>query len=86
MLICFCSIHVGRADFGLFQSGVSDLTRSLLPETLEAQVAAQQGVAQTAVLFLYVTDIGGDGVAQKIIFAVEARLAAGDDDDFVGGR
>src|SRR5438105_4086975 len=52
-------IHVGRADFGLFQSGVSDLTRSLLPETLEQKVAAQPGVAKTAVLFLYVTDIGG---------------------------
>jgi putative ABC transport system permease protein len=52
-------IHIGRADFGLFQSGVSDLTRSLLPETLEEKVAQQPGVARTAVLFLYVTDIAG---------------------------
>ena len=28
-------IHVGRADFGLFQKDVTDLTKSLLPETLE---------------------------------------------------
>ena len=24
-------IHIGRADFGVFQAGASDLTRSLLP-------------------------------------------------------
>ena len=24
-------IHVGRSDFGVFQSGASDLTKSLLP-------------------------------------------------------
>src|SRR5205823_1754782 len=62
-------IHVGRADFGLFQSGVSDLTRSLLPETLEKQVAAQRGVAQTAVLFLYVTDIGGQ--SSSLLFGMK---------------
>ena len=28
-------IHVGRSDFGLFQEGASDLTRSVLPESLE---------------------------------------------------
>src|SRR5436190_1002170 len=62
-------IHVGRADFGLFQSGVSDLTRSLLPETLENQVAAQRSVAQTAVLFLYVTDIGGQ--SSSLLFGMK---------------
>src|SRR2546430_4867659 len=67
-------IHVGRADFGLFQSGVSDLTRSLLPETLEAQVAAQPGVAQTTVLFLYVTDIGGH--SSSALFALAPGAVA----------
>src|SRR6059058_4356147 len=52
-------IHVGRADFGLFQSGVSDLTRSLLPQTIEAKVARDPAVAETAVLFLLVTNVGG---------------------------
>ncbi len=33
-------IHVGRSDFGLFQTGASDLTRSLLPESLAANVRA----------------------------------------------
>ena len=28
-------IHIGRADFGVFQEGASDLTRSLLPESLD---------------------------------------------------
>src|SRR5919201_1278787 len=50
-------IHVGRADFGLFQSGVSDLTRSLLPDALERRVAADPGVARTARIFLFVTDV-----------------------------
>src|SRR5205809_7131551 len=34
-------IHLGRSDFGLFQSGVSDATRSLLPVRLEHEVARQ---------------------------------------------
>ena len=37
-------IHIGRADFGLFQSGVSDATRSLLPVGLEQRVARDPGV------------------------------------------
>jgi len=32
-------IHFGRADFGLFQSGVSDATKSLLPVSLEQRIA-----------------------------------------------
>jgi putative ABC transport system permease protein len=46
-------IHVGRADFGLFQSDVSDFSRSLLPESLAAKVAAVPGVAQAARLKLW---------------------------------
>ena len=37
-------IHVGRADFGLFQRDASDLTRSLLPVSLEQQIAADKDV------------------------------------------
>lgn len=50
-------IHVGRADFGLFQSGVSDATKSLLPVTLEQRIAQRPGVAKTALIFLYVTTV-----------------------------
>src|SRR6266516_388564 len=53
-------IHIGRADFGLFQSGVSDLTRSLLPATLQPKVAADPGVAEAAGLYLLVTDVAGE--------------------------
>ena len=45
-------IHVGRADFGLFQAGTSDLTQSLLPESVAAEVAREPGVAGTARIFL----------------------------------
>lgn len=52
-------IHLGRADFGLFQSGVSDATSSLLPVTLEREIRKDPGVAQTARIFLLVTTVQG---------------------------
>jgi putative ABC transport system permease protein len=45
-------IHVGRADFALFQRGVSDLTLSRLPEGLAGQIAREPGVAETARIYL----------------------------------
>src|SRR3989441_231916 len=45
-------IHVGRADFGLFQADVSDFSRSLLPESMAGRVAAVPGVAKVATLKL----------------------------------
>jgi putative ABC transport system permease protein len=51
-------IHVGRADFGLFQAGASDLTLSRLPENLADEVARQRGVAATGRIYLYVTNAG----------------------------
>jgi len=47
-------IHVGRADFGLFQSDVSDFTRSLLPDSLARSVARDPAVAETARIKLLV--------------------------------
>jgi putative ABC transport system permease protein len=52
-------IHVGRADFGIFQEAAADLTRSLLPETLEAKVRATPGVAAVARIFLRVSRVDG---------------------------
>jgi len=49
-------IHVGHADFGLFQSDVSDFSRSLLPESLAAKVAEQPGVRAVARLKLFATE------------------------------
>jgi putative ABC transport system permease protein len=48
--------HVGRADFGLYQSDVSDFTRSLLPESLAAEVARQPGVQAAANVKLLIVD------------------------------
>src|SRR5205807_937095 len=48
-------IHVGRADFGLFQRGTSDLTLSRLPVGLARQIKREPGVALTAPIYLYVT-------------------------------
>jgi putative ABC transport system permease protein len=48
-------IHIGRADFGLFQSGTADLTQSLLPESMAGEVAREPGVAGTARIFLFNT-------------------------------
>jgi putative ABC transport system permease protein len=45
-------IHVGRADFGLFQGDVSDFSRSQLPETMAARVSEVPGVAKVARLKL----------------------------------
>jgi putative ABC transport system permease protein len=61
-------IHLGRADFGLFQSGVSDATRSLLPVALEPKVASDPGVAQTARVFLFVTTVNGK--ASSLVFGL----------------
>jgi len=47
-------IHVGRSDFGLFQSGAADLTRSLLPEELAGSIRRSEGVSQVARVFLLV--------------------------------
>jgi putative ABC transport system permease protein len=49
-------IHVGRADFGLFQAGASDLTLSRLPSSLARSVDAVPGVAATGRIYLYVTN------------------------------
>src|SRR5436190_8059603 len=52
-------IHVGRSDFGLFQSGAADLTRSLLPEGLARNVRGTRGVSQVARVFLLVGAVEG---------------------------
>ena len=65
-------IHIGRADFGLFQSGVSDATRSLLPDGLEQKVAGDPGVAKTARIFLLVTTV------QKMESSLVFGLAPGE--------
>jgi putative ABC transport system permease protein len=47
-------IHIGRSDFGVFQGEVSDISRSLLPESLAASIAREPGVADVAKVKLFV--------------------------------
>jgi putative ABC transport system permease protein len=49
-------MHVGRADFGLYQADVADFPRSLLPESLAREVAHEPGVAAVAKIKLLVVD------------------------------
>ena len=69
-------IHVGRADFGLFQAGASDLTLSRLPSSLARSVAHEPGVAAVGRIYLYVTNAGlvfgfarGEFPAQRLVMA-----------------
>lgn len=59
-------MHVGRADFGLFQGEVSDFTRSLLPESLAEKVAADPGVAAVAKVKLLI-------VGDTLVFGLDPR-------------
>jgi putative ABC transport system permease protein len=61
-------IHVGRADFGLFQGDVSDFSRSLLPQRLADEVAAVPGVAQVAKLKLWPSETAGQ---DSFVFGLE---------------
>jgi putative ABC transport system permease protein len=47
-------IHVGRSDFGIFQGEVSDLTRSLLPESIAPAIERSPGVADVSKIKLLV--------------------------------
>lgn len=62
-------IHLGRADFGLFQSGTSDLTTSILPQSLEPEIAKEPGVQMVAGLMLYVSNV--DGQSSFLVFGMQ---------------
>src|SRR5215471_13436814 len=47
-------IHIGRSDFGVFQGQVSDISRSLLPESIATSIAHEPGVAAVAKVKLLV--------------------------------
>jgi putative ABC transport system permease protein len=49
-------IHIGRSDFGVFQGEVSDISRSLLPESIASSIAREPGVADVAKVKLLVDD------------------------------
>jgi putative ABC transport system permease protein len=53
-------IHVGRSDFGLFQEGASDLTRSVIPASLEPKIKNVPGVARVAKVYIRVGGVEGN--------------------------
>ena len=61
-------VHLGGADFGVFQSGVADPTASTLPDTLASRIAALHGVEAVAPTQL-VTDQVPDAPS-AIVFGV----------------
>src|SRR5436190_5563596 len=83
-------IHIGRADFGIFQSDVSDLTRSYLPDSLKAQVERVPGVEHTARIKLLVTKSGllfgldEQEVAVRRFVMISGRRPTGPTDAVVG--
>jgi putative ABC transport system permease protein len=64
-------IHIGRADFGVFQQGASDLTRSLLPDSLEHRIRGVQGVDDVSSVFLRVSKV--DGQDSFLVFGYDPR-------------
>ena len=52
-------IHLGNADFGLFQGGLADVTASTLPEALLPRVRAVPGVADTAAVQIVTNALPG---------------------------
>ena len=64
-------IHVGRADFGLFQKDVTDLTKSLLPETLENRIGQKPGILETANIYLWVGRV--EGKSSFLVFGLDPR-------------
>jgi putative ABC transport system permease protein len=79
-------IHIGRADFGLFQQDVSDFSRSLLPENLAQRVANVPGVAKVARLKLFANEdyfvfgLAGDEFVRRRLVILEGGgdILAGD--------
>jgi putative ABC transport system permease protein len=60
-------INLGDAEMGLFQSGVSDLTASTLPESLADRARSVDGVADAAPVAVTSTELQGESV---LIFGV----------------
>src|SRR5205823_12276823 len=50
-------IHLGKADLGLFQSGISDPTASVLPTSMLPRLEAQPGVAEATPVQLLIEAI-----------------------------
>jgi putative ABC transport system permease protein len=53
-------IHLGNADFGLFQGGLSDITASTLPESLVQRARTQSGVTDAVGVQIVTNEVPAD--------------------------
>ena len=68
-------IHLGQADVGIFQKGVSDPTASVLPTSMAAQLERTPGVAEAAPIQLLIEVIQHEPSA--IVFGIDPSSFAG---------
>ena len=90
-------VHLGGSDLGVFQSGVSDPTSSVLPASLTGRLERSQGVARATPLLLIVEAVKGDAAAitfgadpagffARRLVVVDGQRALGGDAVLVGDR
>jgi putative ABC transport system permease protein len=83
-------VHLGQADFGLFQAGVEDPTASVVPITLAAKLEKRPDIARATPLLLVVEGVKHDPAA--VVFGAEPdgffaqRLIVGSGQRAFGGR
>ncbi|WP_187369218.1 ABC transporter permease [Baekduia soli] len=83
-------VHLGQADLGVFQSGVTDPTASLLPLSLGARLEARPDVAEATPLLLVIEGVRQDPAA--VVFGARPegffarRLVAVQGTSRLGGR
>jgi putative ABC transport system permease protein len=63
--------HLGRADFGVFQGGLSDLTASTLPNATIARVARLPGVAAATPIEILAGAIAGE--PETLVFGAQSE-------------
>jgi putative ABC transport system permease protein len=64
-------VHLGQADLGIFQSGVSDPTASVLPTSLATRLERRRDVAEATPLLLIVEGVRQDPAA--VVFGADPR-------------
>lgn len=64
-------VHLGQADLGIFQSGVSDPTASVVPTSLAARLERRRDVAAATPLLLVIEGVRQDPAA--VVFGAEPR-------------
>jgi putative ABC transport system permease protein len=63
--------HLGRADLGVFQAGISDLTVSSLPDGAVARIAALPGVKEATPIVIATGGVAGE--PSMLVFGAERQ-------------